>query len=173
MEGSELIYFLTAIIPAGLLILLMLIGDIDLDFGMDIGLGDFHLFSDTGPLGVKAILAFVSGFGLGGLTAESQNWGISPTISGLIFAIILYLGVIAFMRIIYSQRSNTLKSSNTLIGQSATVTVQIPTGQPGEITTRDPETGLTVNMTARCILAKERGTKVKIISVDAGTALVE
>ncbi len=173
MEGSELFYFLTAVIPAGLLIILMFIGDIEFDFGLDIGLGDFHLFSDAGPLGVKAILAFISGFGLGGLIAEDQNWSLSPIISGFIFAIVLYLIVVLFMRLVYSQRSNTLKSSTNLVGQAATVTTLIPHDKPGEVSTVDPETGSTINLTARSFRPIPRGAEVKITAIRSGTAYVE
>jgi len=172
MDGHELAYFLTAVIPAGLLIVMMILGDIEFDFGLDLGIGDIHLFSDAGPLGVKAILAFVSGFGLGGLIAENQDWSIGSILSGFLFAIGLYLIVLAFMRFVYSQRSNSLKTGN-LVGQAATVTTQIPKGKPGEITTIDPDTGSAVNLIARSVKSSSPGTQVTIVQVRGGTAYVE
>jgi len=164
-------YFLVAVIPAGFLIVLMVIGDIDFDFGLD--LFEISIFSDAGPLGLKAILAFVSGFGLGGLIAENQDWGIGPIISGFIFAVLLYLVILIFMRFVYSQRSNTLKHATNLIGQSATVTTQIPKGKPGEISVIDPETGSTINLTARSVKTVTRGSQVLIMQIRGGTAYVE
>lgn len=172
-HGDELIYFLMAVIPSSLLIVLMLLGGIDLDFGFDIGMGDFQLFSDAGPLGLKALLAFVAGFGLGGFLSESEGWAGGSIVWGFIFAFLLYIGVILFMRIIYGQRSNTLKLDSNLIGQSCTVTTPIAKGKPGEISTIDSMTGSTVHLTARCFRPLAPGSKVHITQVQGGTAYVE
>ena len=163
-----------AVSPAILLTILMIIGDFDIEFDITDGHFDVGHSHGVGPLGVKVLLAFTSGFGLGGYLAHSFDWSINPILCGLLFAIPSYLIVFIFMRIMYSQRGNSQVIATNVVGQKARVVNIIHPNSVGEIIVKDPNVETEIYMPAtgndKVI---EKDTIVTVESVEGGTAKVK
>jgi len=169
---TETVFFWMAVSPACILTLLLIIGDFDIEF--DVMHGDFNIGEShgVGPLGMKLILSFTSGFGLGGYLAYYFDWGIHPILSGLLFAIPVYSIVFLGMRFLYSQRANTLINSKNVIGQTARVVHQIPSNGVGEIVAEDPTVGRSIYLPAVGTQAIGKDSIVIVDSIEGGTARV-
>jgi len=171
----ETVYFYMTVGPAVLLTLLLIIGDFDIEFDLDshdFSVGDSH---GVGPLSLKLMLAFTAGYGLGGYLAYKLEWSLNHAVSGLLFAVPIYLLVFVFMRFLYSQRANTQVSSKNIVGQKARVTAKVLSDGVGEIVVEDPKVSRTLHMPART----DSGTDIDVDSivlvesVDVGTARVK
>jgi len=172
---SETIFFWMAVSPAVLLTFFMILGDFDIDFDISSGHFDIGSGHGAGPLGLKAILAFTSGFGLGGYLAHYFEWGINPILCGLAFSIPSYLIVFIGMRLLYSQRGNSQVDSKNVVGQKARVVNIIHPKSVGEILVEDPNVKTSLYMPAVCDDKKsiEKDSIVTVESVEGGTARVK
>jgi len=159
------------------------VGDgIDTDAGIDPGL-DVDL--DTGPstdsdasfkaISFQSLVTFCLMFGLVGLAASRDDWGIYPAFGGAVAAGLLSIWIIGkiFAFAASLQSSGTVRLGD-LTGQSATVYTRIPENGNGKV-------NVTVNNRMQELLAKsEDGLEIKtgelveiMEMLDGGTVLVK
>jgi len=121
---------------------------------------------------VKVIGSFIMGFGAGG--AIAAFYGASPPVaSGIGLAVGFLMGLLMYwvMRLIYSQQSTSIVTTNSAIGEIGTVTTAIGRNGTGEV-------ALTLNGQHRSFLARSadtnaiaKGRQVKVVHT-TGSQLV-
>ena len=188
-----LIYGLLAVIPGVLLFVMAVFGadtdvgadvdvdmdvdadaDVDMDSDMDIDASDF--VSTPGVLSLRLILFFLVGFGLCGYLGAYFKWSLHHVVVALVGGFIAWFLGYQLLKLLYRQQSTSHVKAISFVGKQARVTVPIPKGGVGEITSTDQKTGKSIHLMAR---AKEKGREykqgdiVKINSVAGGTARVE
>jgi hypothetical protein len=188
--GIELIYAIMAIATAGILVAMLLLGgdadtdvdvdvdvdvdiDVDVDAGLDVDLGDI---GGPGPLGLKLLLSFIMGFGLGGYLSTHYLWPIHHIAAGFVGGAVIYFLVYQLLKLLYRQQGNTQVSGHMIVGQPAVVTHRIGRGSTGEVRASDRKTGHTVYLRARSSQADVEfadGDNVVIKSVANGFATVD
>ncbi len=181
MELS-LIYALMVLIPALLLVIMLMAGgggDVDADTDLNVDLDHEVELGDTGgpgPLGIKLILAFIIGFGLGGFLGVYYEWIFPHLLSGLIGGAVIYTVVYLLLKALYRQQANTQISAASLAGSRGVVTLRIAKGAVGEIRALDPGTGHNLHLRARAASPEQEfapGEEVLIKSVGMGLAQVD
>lgn len=170
----EIVYFWMTVSPAILLLCLVLIGDFDIEFDIDVG--EFHIGESygIGPVSFKLILAFISGYGLGGYLDYQFNWPLFHAITGLLFGILVYLIVYITLKILYSQRSNTQVIGTNVIGTNARVTTGMVGSSIGEILATDPLTQTSLYMLAmsKDSVDIKKGELVYVDDIEGSLAIV-
>ncbi len=123
----------------------------------------------------KVVAIFMVGFGAGGCIAT--NGGLSvmlATLSGLGVGALFGGAGLLFMRALYGQQASSEIPTSAAVGQSATVTSEIPPGGSGEVT-------LSVNgqhMTYTARLKRDatepvrRGYTVMVVAAQGSTVIV-
>jgi membrane protein implicated in regulation of membrane protease activity len=142
MEFLPTAYWAMAIIGTLVtLILLFVGGDHDLGHGgLEVGHGEAgghevdHAGEGPGPISVRTILAFMGGWGWGGLLGyNSFGWGILSAPFGLAIGLLMATIVFRFSRFLHNQEATSTVSSADLIGREGVVLTGIPANGTGEI----------------------------------------
>ena len=129
-----------------------------------------------GFFGLKLLLGFIIGFGLGGFFAVKYEWAFPHYLSGLAGGLITYTLEFQLLKLLYSQQANSQSRASSIVGHTAIVSHPIGKGGTGEIKTVMPATGNSLYLRARAIDAEAEiaeGSEVKIKSVSTGLARVE
>ena len=195
----EMIYAIITISTSLILVVMVLLGgeadvdaDVDVDADLDMG-GDIDMDMDAdieadleadvdveaggpGHFGLKLVLGFVIGFGLGGFLAVKYNWPLPHYLAGLAGGLCVYTLEYQLLKMLYRQQANTQVSGASLAGTKAIVTHRIAPGQIGEIRAVAPGTAQSIYLRARGVdIDKEfaDGTEVTVKSVATGLARVE
>ncbi|HLV35617.1 MAG TPA: hypothetical protein VKY59_10910 [Spirillospora sp.] len=172
------ILFLIIMLVGLLYLLLMIFGgavtvmDIDIDsalestgldtvFGLDSAGG-----SEAGGLGCGVIAVFLAGFGAVGLTGSIGGWNpLAMLVAAVLFGWLLGRAVVALLRFVYAQQSTDVFRSETLIGQSARVTIDSPAGKIGEAMVEEGEIRK-YPIKEMNGLALQRGDTVEIVDIN-------
>ncbi len=189
--GPAMIYAAITIGTSFILLIMVLLGgdadvdadidvDADLDLDMDVDAdADVDVGTDIGGpgyFGLKLLLGFVIGFGLGGFLAVRNGWPVPHYLVGLAGGLVIYTIEFQLLRLLYSQQANTQSRASSIVGHTAIVSHPIGKGGTGEIKTIMPRTGNSLYLRARSVDAETEfaeGTEVKITSVSTGLARVE
>lgn len=130
-----------------------------------------------GMLGLRLILAFIIGFGVGGYIGWYYNIPYIPHWAlGLVGGIITYTIVYQLLKMLFRLQANTLISNQRMVGTEGIVTSEILSGSVGEIKVVDPKTGQSLYMRAMSESAGQgykKGHKVTVVSVTGGLAKVQ
>jgi len=190
-----LIYGLLAVIPGVLLFVMAVFGadtdvdadvefdvdmdvdaDADFDMGADVDIDASDFAATPGRLSLRLILFFLVGFGLCGYLGAYFKWQLHHVVVALAGGFIAWFLGYQLLKLLYKQQSTSHVKAVSFVGKQARVTVPIPKGGVGEITSTDKKTGKSIHLMAR---AKQGGREykqgdiVKIDSVAGGTARVE
>lgn len=178
------VFYLYAVIGFASLILLILMmifggldlgfdgGDVDVDTGFDLDIGD----SDIGVLSLPIILSFTTAFGaLGAIMTYFEMPRVATpfiaALGALALAGILFLVVNYFFK--HFQSDSTLRF-NDLIGRKASVTVPIRQGQEGQVVLFTEQRGRTlipavskktIPNNAQVVITGVSGDTVKVITL--------
>ena len=150
--------------------------DVDLDMDADVDADVEVAAAGPGHFGLKLILGFIIGFGLGGFLAEHNDWSVPSVLCGLIGGVCIYTIEFQLLKLLYAQQANTQTRASSVVGQTATVTHAIGPGGTGEIKAVTPQTGQSLFLRARAVDAEKAyavGDQVTIKSVGTGLAQVE
>ena len=197
---AEMIYAVMTIATSLVLLIMVLLGgdadvdadvDVDVDVGLDLDVDadmDMDVDADAGLdvgadvggpgfFGLKLLLGFVIGFGLGGFLALHNKWAFPPHyLSGLIGGLCIYTLEFQLLKLLYSQQANSQSRASSIVGHTAIVSHPIAKGGTGEIKAVMPATGNSLYLRARAVDAEAEiaeGSEVKIKSVSTGLARVE
>lgn len=172
------ILFLIIMLVGLLYLLLMIFGgavtviDIDIDsalestgldtvFGLDSAGG-----GEASGLGCGVIAAFLAGFGAVGLTGSIGGWNpLAMLVAAVLFGWLLGRAIVALLRFVYAQQSTDVFRSETLIGQSARVTIDSPAGKIGEAMVEEGEIRK-YPIKEMSGLALQRGDTVEIVDIN-------
>lgn len=161
--------FFAIILGIGALYLLLLIftgaGDaLDLDFNLGDGTDSL---GEAAGISLNVIASFMVAFGAVGLSGTLAGWNpililALATVIGYIIARILS----RFIRFIYAQQSDTVESSQRLVGMMARITINSPAGKTGEAIIEGDQhiTKYAVREVNNAPL--QRGDRVQIMSLD-------
>jgi membrane-bound ClpP family serine protease len=105
------------------------------DYGHDAGHDAVHDIEPTvSVFSTKVIGAFIMGFGAGGAIAAYYGAGpLSASFIGLAVGFLMGLLMYWVMRLIYSQQSTSIVTTNTAVGEIGMVTVPIGRNGTGEV----------------------------------------
>jgi membrane protein implicated in regulation of membrane protease activity len=130
-----------------------------------------------GMLGLRLILAFIIGFGVGGYIGWYYNIPYVPHWAlGLVGGIVTYTIVYQLLKMLFRLQANTLVNSQRMINTDGVVTSEIMPDSVGEIKVTDPKTGQTHYMRAMSVstgTCLKKGQKVTVVSVTGGLAKVQ
>ena len=197
--GAEMIYAVMTIATSLILLVMVLLGgdadvdadvDVDVDVGLDMDVDadmDMDVDADAdldvggeigGPgfFGLKLLLGFVIGFGLGGFLAVNNGWPIPHYLVGLAGGLCIYTLEFQLLKLLYSQQANSQSRASSIVGLTGIVSHPIGKGGTGEIKTVMPGTGNSLYLRARAVDAEAEiaeGAEVRIKSVSTGLARVE
>lgn len=148
-------------------LLLMLLGGIGAVFDFDFNFGEGT--DSTGEflgIGGNVIASFLVGFGAVGLAGSLAEW--NPLI---VLAVAIFFGYVIgriiahLIGFFYAQQSDTVASSEVLVGLMAQVTINSPAGKIGEaIVENDGRRKFPIREVANMPL--QRGDHVQIIAID-------
>jgi membrane protein implicated in regulation of membrane protease activity len=162
--------FFIIILGLGALYLLLMIfsglGD-SLDININTDLSGTDSLGEATGIGLNVIASFMVAFGAIGLSGTLAGWHIgvslvTATIIGYFVARLLS----RFIRFIYAQQSDTIESSQRLVGMMARVTINSPAGKTGEAIIEGDQhiTKYAVREINNAPL--ERGDRVQVVSLD-------
>lgn len=171
--GPEMIYAVMTIATSFILLIMVLLGgDADVDAGVDVGAE----VGGPGYFGLKLLMGFIIGFGLGGFLAVHYAWALPHYLAGMAGGLIIYVLEFQLLKLLYSQQANTQSRASSVVGHTAIVSHPITKGGTGEIKTTIPRTGSSLYLRARAVDPKMEfadGTEVRVKSVSTGLARVE
>lgn len=180
MESLALLRLIYWVMAGGgtLLVAVLLVLGTDHDIGHDMDMAhDGDLGHDhgegPGPISVRTILAFIGGWGWGGLIGlDGLKWGLLSIPFGSIIGLVLAVLVFQFMRVLYAQEATSTISASQMAGQSGVVLTTIPKGGVGEV--RVNVRGTAVKCLARSHDAEElvAGAGVMVVEEVGGTLVV-
>jgi len=147
MEFLPTAYWVMAIIGTLVTLILLFVGG-DQDFGhgaMDVGHGEIghgeagghgldHADDGPGPISVRTILAFMGGWGWGGLLGwNSFGWGLLSAPFGLAVGLVMAVIIFRFSRFLHNQEATSTVSAADLVGHEGVVMTALPAHGTGEI----------------------------------------
>jgi membrane protein implicated in regulation of membrane protease activity len=143
MEFLPLAYWVMAIIGTLVTLLLLFVGA-DHDFGhgdMEVGHevelehGHIdHAAEGPGPISLRTILAFMGGWGWGGLIGwNTFGWGLLSAPFGLAVGLVMAIIIFRFSRFLYNQEATSTVSGADMVGHEGVVMTAIPAHGTGEI----------------------------------------
>ena len=150
--------------------------DVDMDMDVDAGVDVGAEVGGPGYFGLKLLLGFIIGFGLGGFLAVHYAWTLPHYLAGLAGGVCIYTIEFQLLKLLYSQQANTQSRASSIVGHTAIVSHPIGKGGTGEIKAIMPGTGSSLYLRARAVDAEAEiaeGTEVRIKSVSTGLARVE
>jgi membrane protein implicated in regulation of membrane protease activity len=157
-------------------VLLFLGTDHDLGHAMDVaddgGLDHGH-GEGPGPISLRTILAFIGGWGWGGLIGlDGLGWGLLSIPFGSAIGLVLAAIVFQFMRLLYTQEATSTISASQMVGQSGVVLTAIPSGGTGEV--RVNVRGTAIKCLARSAETEEiaSGESIMVVEEVGGTLVV-
>ena len=187
--GPEMIYAVMTIATSFILLIMVLLGgdadvdadvdvdaDLDLDMDADAGVDVGAEVGGPGYFGLKLLMGFIIGFGLGGFLAVKNAWPFPHYLAGLGGGVIIYMLEFQLLKLLYSQQANTQSRASSVVGHTAIVSHPITKGGTGEIKAIMRGTGSSLYLRARAVDAEmevAEGTEVRIKSVSTGLARVE
>ena len=164
--------FFTIIFGLGALYLLLMIFsglgdalDINLNFG-DTDLSGTDSLGEATGIGLNVIASFMVAFGAIGLSGSLAGWHL-----GVILVVATSVGYIVarllsrFIRFIYAQQSDTIESSQRLVGMMARVTINSPAGKTGEAIIEGDQHITKYAVREVDNLPLSRGDRVQVISL--------
>lgn len=149
MEFLPTAYWVMAIVGTAVtLVLLFVGGGHDLGHGgMEVGHGDVghgdvghhdgasqHGDEGPGPISIRTVLAFMGGWGWGGLIGwDVFKWGILSAPFGLVVGLIMATIVFRFSRFLFNQEATSTISGADVVGREGVVLTAIAPNGTGEI----------------------------------------
>lgn len=141
MEILPTIYWVMAIVGTVITIVLLFLGGHDFEVGHGVEVGhDFghadggHMDEGPGPISLRTILAFMGGWGWGGLIGwDVFNWGVLSLPFGLVVGLAMAMIIFRFSRFLYRQEATSTVAASQLIGQEGVVITAIPEHSTGEV----------------------------------------
>ena len=186
MDSLHIIYWSMAGVGTLVVVVLLILGlDHDFDFGVDADVGfdadvAFDVAHDLAvahegpsPLGLKTIMAFVGGWGWGGLIGlDALKWGVFSLPFGMAVGLALAAVVFYFMRFLYAQEATSTVGVAHMVGQEGVVLTTIPSGGTGEIRLNVQGTSLKCLARSESQEAVPAGATVSVVEEVGGTLLV-
>lgn len=155
--------------------------DLDADFDADIdgvldGLDGVNTDSsvEARGLGCSVISAFLAGFGSIGLLGTLSGWALPLSlIVALMAGLIFGRGVMGVLRYVTRQQSSALVTTESLIGNFARITVDVPAGHIGEaLLETDTLTKYPVKAVSDTLELK-KGDYVEVVDIQQGRLYVK
>jgi len=186
VDSLHIIYWSMAGVGTLVVVVLLILGlDHDFDFGGDVDVGfDTDVALDMAhdlavahegpsPLGLKTIMAFVGGWGWGGLIGlDALKWGVFSLPFGMAVGLALAAVVFYFMRFLYAQEATSTIGVAHMVGQPGVVLTTIPSGGTGEIRLNVQGTSLKCLARSESEEAVPAGATVSVVEEVGGTLLV-
>ncbi|MBU0608601.1 MAG: NfeD family protein [Armatimonadetes bacterium] len=142
MEFLPTAYWVMAIIGTVVTLILLFVGG-DHDFGHgDVEVGHVeveahdldHAGEGPGPISLRTILAFMGGWGWGGLIGwNTFGWGVLSAPFGLAVGLLMAMIIFRFSRFLYNQEATSTVSGADMVGHEGVVLTGIPANGTGEI----------------------------------------
>lgn len=182
MDTLHIIYWSMAGVGTLVVVALLILGlDHDIDFGLDadvdVALDAAHdlagIHEGPSPLGLKTMMAFIGGWGWGGLIGlDTLKWGLFSLPFGMAVGFALAAVVFYFMRFLYHQEATSTVGIAHMVGQEGVVLTAIPPRGTGEVRLNVRGTSI------KCLARSESeevvpaGATVSVVEEVGGTLLV-
>ncbi len=154
------------------LILSLVVGDVFEAVGFDLDGPDTG--SDFGLLDSRVIAVFVTAFGGFGVIGAQLGYGpVASSAFGLLGGLIFAAVVSIFGRFLVSQQASSSVVDDQLVGRNAQVTVDIRSGQLGQITARVGEERVEKLARTKDGVELKAGSIVKITAIAGDSVIVE
>ena len=184
VETLRILYWVMAGVGTFIVVaLLVLGGDYDVDHDADIAFDhDVHLEhaghageaeGGPGPVSLRTIMAFVGGWGWGGLIGiDGMGWGMMSLPFGAAMGFVLAVAVFQFMKFLHAQEATSTVGIAHMVGQDGVVLTSIPPGGTGEV--RINVRGTTIKSLARSDSSEEvvAGSSIRVVEEIGGTLVV-
>lgn len=187
MEFLPTAYWVMALVGTIVTLILLFVGG-DHDFahgfgGHDIGVGHAdlhggghdagHQDEGPGPISLRTMLAFIGGWGWGGLIGwDVFRWGLFSAPFGLAVGLLMAMIIFRFTRFLYCQEATSTITAAHLIGQEGVVITAIPAGGTGEIRVHAQGVPLKSLARAEGEEAIADGQRITIVEELGGTMIV-
>ncbi len=189
VETLRILYWVMAGVGTLIVVALLVLGgdydvdhDADFDFDHDVDFAadhDVHLEhageaeGGPGPVSLRTIMAFVGGWGWGGLIGlDGIGWGMMSLPFGAAMGLVLALAVFQFMKFLHAQEATSTVGIAHMMGQDGVVLTTIPPGGTGEV--RINVRGTTIKSLARADSSEEvaAGSSIRVVEEIGGTLVV-
>lgn len=126
-----------------------------------------------GPVSLRTIMAFVGGWGWGGLIGlDGMGWSMMSLPFGAAIGLVLAAAVFQFMKFLHAQEATTTIGIAHMLGQEGVVLTTIPPGGTGEV--RISVRATTIKSLARSDSSEEivAGSSIRVVEEIGGTLVV-
>jgi len=192
VETLRVLYWVMAGVGTLIVVALLIFGgdhdvghDADAGFGHDAALAVDHdvqiehaadaaeAEGGPGPVSLRTIMAFVGGWGWGGLIGlDGMSWGIMSLPFGAAMGFVMAVAVFQFMKFPHAQEATSTIGIAHMIGQEGVVLTTIPPAGTGEV--RISVRATTIKSLARADSSEEivAGSSIRVVEEIGGTLVV-